>query len=328
MSTISRSLSTPAASPHLRPFDVRKDPAGVADLVELCFRDTIDADGERYLKQMRATARNRPIVNWLSFSMELSRMPGGGFVWEQDGRLVGNLSLIPFAGSGYHHYLIANVAVHPDYRGRGIGRALTERAVNYARRRGVPRIWLQVRQDNVPAIHIYSSLGFDERTRRTTWFSQPNSINQPGEKDPGSVRISALAGRDWSPALAWLNQAYPQELRWHFPLAPNTLRPGLWGKIACTSSGIYTRTWAAYQERSLLGLLAWQAMSGQADLLWFSSPPPHENEALKALIGVARSSLNSYRTLNLDYPAGHCQEVLRAAGFREYQTLIWMCLSL
>ena len=64
------------------------------------------------------------------------------------GRIVGNLSLIPFVRRGHVVYLIANVAVHPDYRRRGIARQLTQTALDYLRQRGVSSAWLQVRDDN------------------------------------------------------------------------------------------------------------------------------------------------------------------------------------
>ena len=62
-------------------------------------------------------------------------MPPAGLVWKEDSpdgggrRLVGNLSLIPIGLQGKRGYLIANVAVHPDFRGRGIGRELTTTAL-------------------------------------------------------------------------------------------------------------------------------------------------------------------------------------------------------
>jgi hypothetical protein len=42
---------TTTSSSHLRAFDVRHDLDAVADLVEVCFADTLDADGRRYIQQ-------------------------------------------------------------------------------------------------------------------------------------------------------------------------------------------------------------------------------------------------------------------------------------
>ena len=58
--------------------------------------------------------------------------------------------------------MIANVATHPEYRGRGIARALTMTALDHARYHNAVATWLQVRDDNPDAIHIYKTCGFEE----------------------------------------------------------------------------------------------------------------------------------------------------------------------
>lgn len=50
--------------PHIRRFDIRRDLNMVADLVELCFADSLDADGRRYIRQMRSTARHPNFLRW------------------------------------------------------------------------------------------------------------------------------------------------------------------------------------------------------------------------------------------------------------------------
>ncbi len=49
---------------HLRPLDVQRDLLAVADLIELCFASTMDADGEQYLRQMRRAARDINFFHW------------------------------------------------------------------------------------------------------------------------------------------------------------------------------------------------------------------------------------------------------------------------
>ena len=128
-------LSTPSPD-HLRPFDVRHDLSRVADLVELCFADSLDPDGQNYLRQMRSAARNPVYLHWASAAAERVPMPLSGYVWEEDKRLVGNLTLIPFNVHGRRYYLIANVAVHPEFRRLGIARKLTSRAIQHAQQHG------------------------------------------------------------------------------------------------------------------------------------------------------------------------------------------------
>jgi len=114
MSAITRPI---VSSPNqLRPFDVGRDLSAVADLVEACFAETLDTDGRRYVQQMHAAARNPRYLRWAAAMADHVSMPLTGFVWEEHGQLVGNLSLIPFTYLGRRCYLIANVAVDPVSR--------------------------------------------------------------------------------------------------------------------------------------------------------------------------------------------------------------------
>ncbi|MFF8827878.1 GNAT family N-acetyltransferase [Streptomyces sp. NPDC015131] len=55
---------------------------------------------------------------------------------------------------------IEDIEVAPEHRGRGVGRALMERAVDFGRERGAGHIWLEVTNVNAPAIHAYRKMGF------------------------------------------------------------------------------------------------------------------------------------------------------------------------
>ncbi len=65
-------------------------------------------------------------------------------------------------------YLIANVAVRPEYRKRGIGRALTLAAMQHAKLHHADETWLHVRDDNPGAIGLYRSLGFEDSSAGLT----------------------------------------------------------------------------------------------------------------------------------------------------------------
>jgi ribosomal protein S18 acetylase RimI-like enzyme len=321
MSTLSNLLLSAATQKHLRPFDPRRDLGPVADLVEQCFADTLDPDGERYLQHMRAAAKNPGFLRWASVAAEFSSVPLTGYVWEEDGKIVGNVSLIPFIMHNNRYYLIANVAVHPEYRRRGIARKLTLQAVDHARRRGAPRAWLHVRENNEAAITLYCSLGFQEQARRTTWYTQREI---PSGTQPNGVRIIPRQGYHWSTQSKWLARNYPSEVTWHLPFSKNTLRPGLVGIIYRAFSGSYARQWSILSGDRLLGVLAWQPSGNFADTLWLSTSAEDEEMAAYALLLHARQHLSPRRPLSLDYPAHHADESMQAAGFYIHQTLIWM----
>ncbi len=64
---------------------------------------------------------------------------------------------------------ILNVAVRPDFRRKGVARALFERAMqNFS-----GSIFLEVRESNGAAIQFYKSLGFKELSRRVGYYDSP-----------------------------------------------------------------------------------------------------------------------------------------------------------
>jgi len=55
---------------------------------------------------------------------------------------------------------ILDVAVHPDFRGMGIGRLLVEKVLDECQKRGAEFVSLEVRPSNTSAISLYERLGF------------------------------------------------------------------------------------------------------------------------------------------------------------------------
>ena len=66
---------------------------------------------------------------------------------------------------------IHNIAVHPDFRRKGIGRLLLEQVVDAARRQERLRVTLDVRFSNAPAQNLYRSFGFVIRGLRKGYYS-------------------------------------------------------------------------------------------------------------------------------------------------------------
>lgn len=68
---------------------------------------------------------------------------------------------------------INNVAVRPEFRGRGWGRALVESALGHGRSAGARTASLDVRRSNGPAQQLYASLGFVQVGERPRYYSTP-----------------------------------------------------------------------------------------------------------------------------------------------------------
>ena len=66
-----------------------------------------------------------------------------------------------------------NVAVHPDYRRRGIARRLVEGLALRLKAAGSRSLALEVRASNEGAIALYQNLGFIEIGRRPRYYRNP-----------------------------------------------------------------------------------------------------------------------------------------------------------
>jgi predicted N-acetyltransferase YhbS len=317
-------LETGRTTSHLRPLDVRRDLLAVADLIELCFANTMDADGREYLRKIRRAGREADMLRWVPSVVEPAQLPMSGLVWEKDNRVVGNLTLIPFYRSGRRIFLIANVAVHPNYRRQGIARALTSGALEQIQKQSGREAWLQVRADNTSAYNIYCSLGFQERARRITWQATPDLIERSSVLPINEALTSIRRSSDWPQQSAWLAANYPEEVIWNTTLSVHRFIPGFWRDLMRQLSGPPIQHWAARRNGILLGLLTWEPSRTSADNLWLAAPPESEDEAIRILLPRATSHLSTGRPLSLNYIAGRGEAAIQACGFKNQQTLIWM----
>ena len=83
--------------------------------------------------------------------------------------LVGYCILLSAADQGE----IANIAVKPSARRRGVGALLLEDALEAATGLGVTQLFLEVRTSNVVARSLYASRGFVAVGRRIAYYRDP-----------------------------------------------------------------------------------------------------------------------------------------------------------
>lgn len=67
---------------------------------------------------------------------------------------------------------IITIAVDPDRRHEGLGRALMNRAGAEALARGAEAMFLEVAEDNAPAAALYEKLGFAAVGRRPAYYDR------------------------------------------------------------------------------------------------------------------------------------------------------------
>lgn len=91
------------------------------------------------------------------------------FVAEENKRVLGYVGISCILDEGY----ITNVAVFPEHRRRGVGRALINRVFSLARDLGLSFVSLEVRESNIPAITLYEGLGFKQEGKRKRFYRAP-----------------------------------------------------------------------------------------------------------------------------------------------------------
>jgi ribosomal-protein-alanine N-acetyltransferase len=68
---------------------------------------------------------------------------------------------------------VSNFAVHPDFRGRGIGEAVMRSVIKAIQRDGGVYIFLEVRPSNLAARNLYRKLGFKVLGTRKDYYHTP-----------------------------------------------------------------------------------------------------------------------------------------------------------
>lgn len=321
MASITLPAQSEARHPNIRPLSVLRDLPSVADLIEQCFSTTMDGDGKRYVQDMRRAGSDNSFLQWAKRAADSTSLPLTGYVWEEDNRVIGNVSLIPFRNNKQRVYLIANVATHPDHRRRGIARALTLRAMQHSRERKIDDIWLNVRADNPHAIGLYANLGFIERARRTNW----QAITDPRlEMLKTDISVTYRNPRFWANQLEWLSRLHPKEIAWHSRWNFSTLKPGFLNWLYLMFIDMSVRQWAAVRSETLHATLSW-IPTGRGEALFAGIGERSDPEALTLLLQRARRELHSnYSSINMEFPVGQFDDAIQAAGFKPLRTLIWM----
>lgn len=325
MSTLLLSSSAPRG---LRPVNMRRDLAQIADLVELCFEDTMDRAGRAAVEEMRLMSR---------FGMGLWLLQGldslwkglmQGFVWVEDGRVIGNVSIYP---AGYDNtWVIANVAVHPDFRGRGIAYQLCQAALDrITSERGQSAI-LQVDHDNDVAQRLYHRLGFRVERAFTRWHWA--SHNRAPNPLPNMPYITYRTYQDWRAEYELVKAVRPPTrggIGWLKPTQEKRFRLTVWKMLINLLSPVSHEHWIVRGAEGGLDALLISEVSFGAASVHFDMlvHPTRHGELEEALLNfIVRRASFQYRGASTDHPADDtiAEEALRRCHFIPKRTLIHM----
>ena len=131
---------------------------------------TIEKMSREHLSEVASIEERSFSLPWSLESFELMLTEqASALVALEDGRVLGYVGMMCVLDEGQ----IINVAVHPEARRRGVGRRLMEAAQTYAKERGIVFLSLEVRESNIAARSLYSSLGWEEQGIRKGFYSHP-----------------------------------------------------------------------------------------------------------------------------------------------------------
>lgn len=134
-------------------------------------RETIDLLREETLPAVCAIDADSFSCPWSERDFrELLALPYNHFyVLRRGERVAGYVGVSCICGSAD----ILNIAVHPDFRRQGAGRALMEHAHAEAAAMGAQELLLEVRRSNTAAQALYRSLGYTEIAQRKNYYRHP-----------------------------------------------------------------------------------------------------------------------------------------------------------
>jgi [ribosomal protein S18]-alanine N-acetyltransferase len=101
-----------------------------------------------------------------AFEAELANINSRCWVTEVEARVVAAIVLWRVLDEAH----IATIAVHPDFRRRGIGRALLRASMDAAYAEGARIYHLEVRAGNVAAQKMYADFGYEIVGRRPRYY--------------------------------------------------------------------------------------------------------------------------------------------------------------
>ena len=132
------------------------------------------------------------------FVDECRRAIRDGLEGESDDRLVfvavgdggdrlglAHVLLAPDANTGGRNVVVNDLAVEPGHQGRGIGRLLLDRSVEWGVERGAVGVVLAVFQDNTGARRLYERYGFGDDVVRMVLPLEPS----PARDDPPAADV-------------------------------------------------------------------------------------------------------------------------------------------
>ena len=313
----------------LRPFDISRDLRPVAELIAVAFAAELDDRGNAALREMRLMSHFGGFLGLMNRNTGEFNDMLNGFVWVDAGRVVGNVT-VQRADRAGSRWQIANVAVAPSHRGRGISRRLMQAALEHAAECNGQWAVLQVYARNEVARRLYDSLGFelvggmtDLRAARTPRIGQVGSL-------PPLVKFSA---GNWQPLYELVNHQLGGQMQWWRALRHEEFQPSLdqqateWFHRVLGQEQILRRAVQVSPRFEAAVVVNARRWVGEHTMQLWARPEHYGNYDL-ALIRWALGALQDFPAwpVNISLSTDHtsAQELLQSYGFRTQRSLLTM----
>jgi GNAT superfamily N-acetyltransferase len=328
---VSLSVRERPISSGLRPVNLRTDLVPLADLIEIAFSDTMDSSGRAAVREMRTLSHLGPGLSLLLGMNDLAQGVGLGFVWIEDGRLVGNTSVYPANVPTGQSWIIANVAVDPAYRGRGIARKLVQASLDMIQKRSRAHpasAVLQVEASNDVARRLYERLGFAAERSWTQW-RRSSTVRAPQPFNDPSIYITRRRPNEWRAEYAMAERLrVPGGMGWLRPLHWTFFRRTLLKRLGDTLSFRSLERLVIRGQQEDLRAVMWveSAFASSSVQLTLMVEPEYQGIYDEALINLIarRYSLRSALAIEHHTEDTITSDILRRYQFHPQRTLVHM----
>jgi len=330
----------PALSPARdgpRPVNLRHDLAAIADLIEQSFAQSMDRSSRSALRELRALSKLGIGMHLLARLNEMALGMGMGTVYTVQGKIVGNVSVYP---ANYPRQLgdtrlLANVAVHPKYRERGIAAELLRYCLRDLRRRGVLRVILQVDYDNAPALRLYERVGMRYERAWCTWRRSSNAPPPPAAGHAPAEKLRHRRAHEWQAEYALAQAARPNSrggLGWLKPIHPAAFHHPIWRRalllLSLRSREVFVLPSADTGE--LKAVCRLNSSAGRAvHARLFASPSADQHRCAAALLAHL-CVRHPHSTIHIEHPRDEVgfSDIFAQHHFTLQRELWHMCMEL
>ncbi len=311
----------------LRPFDISRDLRPVAELISIAFATELDDRGNAALREMRVMSHFGGFLGLVNRNTGDFNDLLSGFVWVDAGRVVGNVT-VQRADRAGSRWQIANVAVAPSHRGRGISKRLMQAALDHiAAGRGQWAV-LQVYARNEVARALYSSLGF-ELVGGTADLRAPRT---PHMDTSGPLpKLTSFSPANWQPLYELVNHQLGAQKQWWRAVRRSDYQQtfeqaaGEWFRRGVGQERVYRRAIQNSPRFEAAVILTAQRWRGEHKIeLW--TRPEHYGVYDSSLLRWSLATLQDFPrwpiTLSLSTDHAAAQELAEFYGFRSLRTLL------